>query len=222
MFAHSLRSVPIAEQEPIAPRKSGRVGVAFLVAALLGGCAGFSGDQGMDAVSAMTHASLQMNVSAQNSDDDIATAQQTVTALLKHPLGMDAAVQIALLNNRDLQAAYNELGIAEAARVRASMPANPRFNVSRVAGGGAFEFEAQIVANILSLATLPARPTLQAIASIRRNCARSKQPCVPRSKRAAPMSRPSPAAKWWGSWSKPNPRRKRPSNSPNGSARAGP
>lgn len=160
MFAHSLRSVPIAEQEPIAPHKSGRVGVAFLVAALLGGCADFSGDQGMDAVSAMTHASLQMNVSAQNSDDDIATAQQTVTASLKHPLGMDAAVQIALLNNRDLQAAYNELGIAEAARVRASMPANPRFNVSRVAGGGAFEFEAQIVANILSLATLPARAHL--------------------------------------------------------------
>jgi outer membrane protein TolC len=56
-----------------------------------------------------------------------------------------------------LQAAYNELGIAEAARVRASLPANPRFNISRVAGGGAFEFEAQIVASILSLATLPAR-----------------------------------------------------------------
>ena len=55
----------------------------------------------MDAVSDMTRASLQMNVSAQNSDDDIAAAKQTVTALLKRPLGMDAAVQIALLNNRE-------------------------------------------------------------------------------------------------------------------------
>jgi outer membrane protein TolC len=72
-------------------------------------------------------------------------------------LTADAAVQIALLNNRDLQAAYNELGIAETVRVRASMPANPRFSLSRVAGGGAFEFEAQIVANILLLATLPAK-----------------------------------------------------------------
>src|SRR5450756_2494631 len=98
MFAHSLRSVRVAEQEPIALRKSGCVGVTFLVAALLAGCAGFPGDQGMDAVNDMTHASLQMNVSALNSDDDIAAAQQTVTALLKRPLGMDAAVQIALLN----------------------------------------------------------------------------------------------------------------------------
>ena len=142
MFAHSLRYYRVA---------------APLVAALLSGCAGFSSDRGMDAVSGMTHESLKTDVSAQNSDDDIAAAQQTVTTLLKRSLGIEAAVQVALLNNRELQAAYNELGIAEAARVRASMPANPRFNVSRVAGGGAFEFEAQIVASILSLATLPAR-----------------------------------------------------------------
>jgi outer membrane protein TolC len=142
MFAHSLRSFRVA---------------APLVATLLGGCAGFSADHGMDAVSGMARASLKADVSAQSSDDDIAAARQTVAALLKRPLVMQSAVQIALLNNRDLQAAYNELGIAEAARVRASLPANPRFNVSRVAGGGAFEFEAQIVANILSLATLPAR-----------------------------------------------------------------
>jgi outer membrane protein TolC len=142
MFAHSLRFVRVA---------------APIVAALLSGCAGFSRDGGMDAVSGMTHESLKMDVSAQNSDDDIASAQQTVTTLLNRPLGIEAAVQVALLNNRELQAAYNELGIAEATRVRASMPANPRFNVSRVAGGGAFEFEAQIVASILSLATLPAR-----------------------------------------------------------------
>src|SRR5665647_1251701 len=137
MFAHSLRFVRVA---------------VSLVATLLSGCAGFSRDQGMDAVSGMTYASLKMNVSAQNSDDDIAAAQQAVTALLNRPLRTETAVQIALLNNRDLQAAYSELGIAEAARVRASLPANPRFNMSRIAGGGAFEFEAQIVASILSLA----------------------------------------------------------------------
>lgn len=148
MFARSMRSVRSA---------TGSIGAALLVTALLSGCASFSGDQGMDAVSDMTKSLLRMDAVALSSDDDIAAAQQIVTALLKRPLGMDAAVQIALLNNRDLQAAYNELGIAEAARVRASMPANPRFNVSRVAGGGAFEFEAQIVASILSLTTLSAR-----------------------------------------------------------------
>lgn len=138
--------------------RAGRIaGSAFLVAALLSGCASFSPDQGMDAVSGMTKSSLRMDAVALSSDEDVAAARQTVAGLLKRPLRMDAAVQIALLNNRDLQAAYNELGIAEAARVRASLPANPRVNLSRIAGGGAFEFEALIVANILSLATLPAR-----------------------------------------------------------------
>jgi outer membrane protein TolC len=124
---------------------------------LLSGCASFSGDQGMDAVSGMAKLSLNKNVAALSSDEDIASAHRTVVALLRRPLGAEAAVQIALLNNRELQASYNELGIAEAVRVRASLPSNPRFSVSRIAGSGAFEFEAQIVANILSLATLPAR-----------------------------------------------------------------
>jgi outer membrane protein TolC len=148
MFARSMRSVRSA---------TGSIGAALLVTALLSGCTSFSGDQGMDAVSDMTKSSLRMDAVALSSDDDIAATREAVATLLKRPLRMDAAVQIALLNNRELQAAYNELGIAEAARVRASMPANPRFNISRVAGGGAFEFEAQIVASILSLATLPAR-----------------------------------------------------------------
>ena len=45
-----------------------------------------------------------------------------VTRLLHRPLSADAAVQIALLNNLGLQAAYNRLGIAEALAVKASRP----------------------------------------------------------------------------------------------------
>jgi outer membrane protein TolC len=66
-------------------------------------------------------------------------------------------VQIALLNNRGLQAGYNELGIAEAIRVQASIPANPTFTVERLSGPVEIEIEKRIIANILSLATLPAR-----------------------------------------------------------------
>ena len=136
-----------------------RVSVALLPI-LLAGCASFSEDRGMDAVSEIAGTALRKEVVAIRSDADADAALAAVANLLKRPLTGNAAVQIALLNNRDLQAAYNELGIAEAARVRASIPANPRFSLSRVAGGGAFEFEAQIVANILSLATLPARKEL--------------------------------------------------------------
>lgn len=136
-----------------------RMGPAFL-SILLASCASFSDDRGMDAVSGIAGPALRKEVVAIRIDADADAARATVADLLKRPLTENAAVQIALLNNRDLQAAYNELGIAEAVRVRASIPANPRFSISRVAGGGAFEFEAQIVANILALATLPARADL--------------------------------------------------------------
>ena len=40
----------------------------------------------------------------------------------------DDAVQIALLNNRRLQAVYEELGVSQAAIVDASLTTNPRFH----------------------------------------------------------------------------------------------
>jgi outer membrane protein TolC len=143
MVAHSMRSVRFAG--------------AYLAVALLSGCASFSKDGGMDAVSGVTAPALNADAVALRSDDDAAGAGRTVATLLKRALHADAAVQIALLNNRDLQADYDELGIAEAVRIRASLPPSPRFELSRLAGGGGLELEARIIGNILALATLPAR-----------------------------------------------------------------
>src|SRR5258708_2127962 len=77
--------------------------------------------------------------------------------LLRRPLTVDAAVQVALLNNKGLQAAYNELALAEADMVQESLPPNPTFSIFRIAGDGALEAERQIVGNILALSTLPFR-----------------------------------------------------------------
>jgi len=66
-------------------------------------------------------------------------------------------VQIALLNNRGLQAAYAELAAAEAQMVEQSLPPNPRISVSRIASSAEIEIDRQIVTDILALATLPAR-----------------------------------------------------------------
>src|SRR6266404_7704132 len=41
-------------------------------------------------------------------------AQAAVTSLLRRPVTADSAVQVALLNNHNLQATYEELGIAQA------------------------------------------------------------------------------------------------------------
>jgi outer membrane protein TolC len=127
------------------------------LAVLLAGCAGFSPDGGMSAVQDIAGSELGKDVVALRTPDDAEAAANAVRHLVGRPLTAGAAVQIALLNNRDLQAAYNELGISEAALVKASLPPNPTFSISDIAGGGAFEFERAIVVNILALATLPAR-----------------------------------------------------------------
>src|SRR5262249_14577403 len=76
--------------------------------------------------------------------------------------GADAAVQIALINNRGLQAAYDELAIADAERVDQSLPPNPTFSWRRIQAGPALESEMQLVTNIIALATLPARSEIAA------------------------------------------------------------
>lgn len=94
---------------------------------------------------------------AVRTQEDADVARARAARLLDRTLTADAAVQVALLNNRGLQAAYNELGLAEARFVEASLPPNPTFSVERMSSVAELEFEGRIVANILALATLPAR-----------------------------------------------------------------
>lgn len=134
-----------------------RVVLAIALAGTLGGCAAFSVDGGMSVVAHIASAELGKDAAAIRTQDEAATARATVNQLAKRVLTADAAVQIALLNNRSLQAAYNELGIAEAVRVQASLPPNPTLSVGRLSGPVEIEIEKRIVANILALLTLPAR-----------------------------------------------------------------
>lgn len=60
-------------------------------------------------------------------EDDVA-ARAGVKSLLARPLTPSSAVQIAVLNNRDLQAAYGEVGIAQANLVQAGLLRNPVFD----------------------------------------------------------------------------------------------
>ncbi|HZR89091.1 MAG TPA: TolC family protein [Bradyrhizobium sp.] len=128
-----------------------------LAALGLSGCASFSPDSGMGAVSAITDQAIRKDTAFIRSADDAEAASGKVKKLLSRPLSGDAAVQLALLDNKGLQAAYDELALAETDLVEASLPPNPVFSVSRISGDGASEVERQIVGDILALATLPAR-----------------------------------------------------------------
>ena len=132
------------------------------LAILLAGCATFSPDGGMTPVALYAGDVLQKEVAVIRSPEDAERARETVGRIKRRILTADAAVQIALLNNRGLQAAFNELAIAEAEMVGDSLPPNPTFSISRIAGNGAVEIERQIAMDILALATLPVRSEIAA------------------------------------------------------------
>jgi outer membrane protein TolC len=137
-------------------------GIAVISCASLAACQTFSQDGGMSVTADIAGKILNKDIVAIRSEEDVAAARVQVERLLKRPLTADAAVQIALLNNRGLQASYNELGIAEAVRVQQSLPPNPHFSVTRMTGSVETEIERQIVASILALATLPMRSEIAA------------------------------------------------------------
>ena len=140
-------------------RCRGALAVVLLAAASMGvaGCARLSPDGGMLVVEAAASAELGKEVKKIGGEADAAALSARVRALLAKPLTVSGAVQIALFNNRALQAAFNELGISDAELAEASLPPSPTLSWQRIVGSGGFEIERQIVQNVLALLTLPRR-----------------------------------------------------------------
>lgn len=134
-----------------------RIVAAFAAALMLSACQTFSPDGGMSVTANLADRQLGKDAMAIRTADDAGVARTRIERLLKRALTADNAVQIALLSNRGLQAAYNELGIAEANMVAESLPPNPKLSISRIASAADVEIERRLVADILALATLPAR-----------------------------------------------------------------
>jgi outer membrane protein TolC len=124
-------------------------------AAVLGGCASFSTDGGFSPVEQTAKDRLGKDLRWARSDADRDTIDQRVGELLAKPLAADDAVQVALLNNRGLQATFQELGIAEADLVQASRLPNPGFSFARKTQGGEVEIERVFVLNLAHLIAIP-------------------------------------------------------------------
>jgi len=127
------------------------------VAAQLGlsGCTGFSKDGGFGSVAAATHNRLDKNVYWPRSAAEAAKSAAEVTQRLSHPLDVDDAVQVALLNNRALRAAFQDLQISEADLVQSGRLPNPRFDFAHASADGQFDIVETLSFNVLSLLTLP-------------------------------------------------------------------
>jgi hypothetical protein len=149
MPAQNQAPPAMARRRPVLPIRAAGLACTLLVSA----CQAFSPDGGMDVVAGVAGPALDKQVVAIRTDEDAAAARATLDRLLGRPLTADAAVQVALLNNRGLQAAYDALAAAEARMVGESLPPNPSFSLMRIAGSAQLEIERRIVADILALAT---------------------------------------------------------------------
>src|SRR5262245_48354245 len=134
-----------------------RLAGVIAAAASLSACRTFSPDGGMDTVVMVAGTGLNKDVIQVRSAEDAAAVTARVTRLLHHPLSADAAVQIALINNLDLQAAYNRLGIAEVLAVKASRPPALSFSFSDVSTPVELDIERKVIGSLLSLMTMRQR-----------------------------------------------------------------
>lgn len=134
---------------------------AALAGLVLSGCATFSQDGGLDAVSALTAERTGHAVQRQAPTGDDKTARAAVAELLARPLTPDSAVRIALVNNPGLQAALAGLGVAEADLVQAGRLRNPGFSYGRMRGGEDIEIDRSIMFDFVGLLTLPLRSGIE-------------------------------------------------------------
>lgn len=111
----------------------------------------------MGSVTAMASSRLGAEVQLARTGTDQDRLSARVAELLKTPLSADSTVQIALLNNRGLQASFQSLGIAEAELVQASRLPNPRLGFARLHQGDAREIDRSLGFDLGSLLSLPMR-----------------------------------------------------------------
>jgi outer membrane protein TolC len=134
-----------------------RSALMFPLAALaLAGCAGFSPDGGLAPAqqAAREHLGGKELLWARN-DAERERSGVRVAELLRSPLSADAAVQLALLNHRGLQAAFHELGLSEAELVQASRLPNPGFSFGRFKAGDEREIERGFHFSLARVLALP-------------------------------------------------------------------
>ena len=94
-------------------------------AALLTGCASVSQQEAFQAVQSDVASRTGLQVVWNQGSADDARALEATRAILARPLRADDAVRIALLNNPDLQASFEEIGISQADLVQAGLLHNP-------------------------------------------------------------------------------------------------
>jgi len=136
----------------------------ILAAVFLGGCASVQKDAGFGEVQKLSAARTGQTVEWNSGSSDDQAIASKIHTMLAAELSVDKAVQIALLNNRNIQVTYEGLGIAQADLVQAGLLKNPVFSVSArfPDGGGGTNLELGVTQQFIDILTLPMRRKLAA------------------------------------------------------------
>ena len=142
--------------------------VAWLSAGLaliLSGCASVQRTAQLPDVEKQVAQRLDQQISWNQSRDEDRKSEARVRDLLRSDLTADEAVQIALINNRGLQATYERLGIAQADLVQAGLLDNPKLSLRYLFGGQGDLIEVSILQEFMRVFTLSARRKIGAAAA---------------------------------------------------------
>jgi len=122
--------------------------VLIIASFALGGCATFSKDGGFRGVQENTKKHIKQDVVWPKTDDEKSKVTERVNELLSKRLNVDQAVQIALMNNKGLQADFYNLGISESDLVQAGRLPNPKFSMLYTRNNGDYKIEQILTFNI--------------------------------------------------------------------------
>ncbi|HHT9126829.1 MAG TPA: TolC family protein [Candidatus Brocadiia bacterium] len=135
---------------------------------VLTGCASIPKEAGFPDVQKLVEQRMGSRVHWNQGTSEDATVVDAVRSMLQQELTIDEAVQIALLNNRSLQATYEELGVTQADLVQAGLLRNPLFGASfrfpdkTVGGHRSTNTEFSVVQDFLDLLVRPLRKKVAA------------------------------------------------------------
>src|SRR5262245_49172612 len=130
----------------------------------LGGCASGHPRAGFPEVSTAVEERAATRIAWNSGTELDQEAAKELRSLLAGTLTADDAVQIAVLNNRDLQALYSELGLAQADLVQAGLFKNPILDAAVFfpLSGVRPDFQLSVVMNLLDALYVPLRKRVAA------------------------------------------------------------
>lgn len=131
----------------------------------LSGCASLKPQEGFDGVKKSVTERIGQQVYWKSGGAEDQQVEAQVKQLLQRQMSLQEVIQVALLNNPDLQAMYEDLGIAQAALVQAGLLSNPIFNgaLRFIGGGQSPALDIDVSQDFLSILTLPIRKKRAAI-----------------------------------------------------------